>query len=63
LYPFPLPFQMPEKVKQSWADAVENEDGPARKSLPQPTEVIAGDVKTVTEYKYNEDDKRVKVGN
>ena len=34
-------------------------DGPL---LPQPTEVIKNGIKTITEYKRNEDDKLVKVG-
>lgn len=53
---------MPEKIKSSWADEVEeNEHGGDRASLPSPTEVINGDTKLVTEYKYNEDDKKVKI--
>nr|QBH74188.1 eukaryotic translation initiation factor 3 subunit G [Liposcelis bostrychophila] len=52
---------MPEKVKSSWADEVEeNEDG-GRAPLPPSTEIINGDTKIVTEYKYNEDDKKVKI--
>lgn len=51
---------MPEKVKSSWADAVDSEDI-QRKPLPPSTEVLNGDTKIVTDYKYNDDDKRVKV--
>lgn len=52
---------MPEKIKSSWADEVEeNEDG-SRGPLPPSTEVINGDTKIITEYKYNDDDKKVKV--
>lgn len=53
---------MPEKIKSSWADEVEENDiGIGRPSLPSPTEVINGDTKVVTEYKYNDDDKKVKI--
>jgi len=46
-----------EMVKSSWADEVELDAG----SLPPPTEVIENGQKIVTEYKYNKDDKKVKV--
>lgn len=36
-------------------------DEPDCKVLPQPTEVIKNGVKTITEYKRNDDDKLVKV--
>lgn len=52
---------MPEKVKSSWADAIETE-GTTKKPLPPSTEVINGDTKIVTDYKFNEEDKKVKVG-
>ncbi|EEB17478.1 eukaryotic translation initiation factor 3 subunit, putative [Pediculus humanus corporis] len=53
---------MPEKIKSSWADEVEeNEHGGGRLPLPSPTEVVNGDTKIVTEYKYNDEDKKVKV--
>jgi len=54
---------MPEKVKSSWADAVDDNDERVvvKKPLPPPTEVVNGDTKVVTEYKYDQDDKRVKV--
>lgn len=48
---------MPTEVKSSWADEVELDQG----ELPTPTEVIHGDQKILTEYKYNKDDKKVKV--
>lgn len=48
---------MPEIVKSSWADEVELDSG----SLPPPTEVIENGQKIVTEYKFNKDDKKVKV--
>ncbi|XP_022917882.1 eukaryotic translation initiation factor 3 subunit G [Onthophagus taurus] len=46
-----------EEVKSSWADEVELEGG----SLPPPTEIRENGFKIVTEYKYNEDDKKVKI--
>ncbi|CAB3992927.1 Eukaryotic translation initiation factor 3 subunit G [Paramuricea clavata] len=45
----------------SWADQVEQEDEPDHTVLPQPTEVIKNGIKTITEYKMNDDDKLVKV--
>ncbi|XP_046743251.1 eukaryotic translation initiation factor 3 subunit G [Diprion similis] len=46
-----------EEIKSSWADEVEEEGG----VLPPPTEVYENGFKILTEYKYNEDDKKVKV--
>lgn len=46
-----------EEVKSSWADEVELEGG----SLPPSTEVFENGFKIVTEYKYNEDEKKVKI--
>lgn len=47
-----------DDYKSSWADEVELDSG----SLPPPTEEIdEHGVKTITEYKFNKDDKRVKV--
>lgn len=46
-----------EEVKSSWADEVELEGG----SLPPSTEVIENGLKIVTEYQYNEDDKKEKI--
>nr|QBH74186.1 eukaryotic translation initiation factor 3 subunit G [Franklinothrips vespiformis] len=48
-----------EQVKSSWADEVEDEtrQGP----LPPSTEVWDNGFKIVTEYKYNDDDKKVKI--
>lgn len=49
---------MPEDFKSSWADEVELDSG----SLPPPTETRdALGQKILTEYKYNKDDKKVKV--
>ncbi|CAH1170706.1 unnamed protein product [Phaedon cochleariae] len=45
-----------EDVKSSWADEVELEGG----SLPPSTEVFEHGFKIVTDYKYNDDDKKVK---
>lgn len=46
-----------EEIKSSWADEVELEGG----SLPPPTEVRENGLKIVTEYKFNEDNKKVKI--
>lgn len=46
-----------EEVKSSWADEVELEGG----ALPPTTEVFENGLKIVTEYKYNDDDKKVKI--
>jgi translation initiation factor 3 subunit G len=43
-----------EEVKSSWADEVELEGG----SLPPPTEVFDNGLKIVTEYSYNDEDKK-----
>ncbi|XP_026472758.1 eukaryotic translation initiation factor 3 subunit G isoform X2 [Ctenocephalides felis] len=43
-------------VKTSWADEVELEGG----VLPPPTEVYENNLKIVTEYKMNEDNKKIK---
>lgn len=48
-----------EVVKSSWADEVENEAN--SDILPPPSEVVEGGIKTVTEYKFNEDNKKVKI--
>lgn len=49
---------MPEEYKSSWADEVELDSG----SLPPPAESIdAKGNKVLTEYKFNKDDKKVKV--
>lgn len=49
---------MPEEYKSSWADEVELDSG----SLPPPTEIIdANGNKILTEYKFNKDDKKIKV--
>lgn len=46
-----------DEVKSSWADEVELEGG----ALPPPSEVKENGFKIVTEYKYNEDEKKVKI--
>jgi len=46
-----------EEVKSSWADEVELEGG----SLPPSTEVVENGLKIVTEYRYNDDDKKEKI--
>ncbi|KAL9698862.1 hypothetical protein quinque_002303 [Culex quinquefasciatus] len=46
-----------DEIKSSWADEVELGSG----SLPPPTEIVQNGQKVVTEYKYNKDDKKVKV--
>ncbi|XP_019870253.2 eukaryotic translation initiation factor 3 subunit G-like isoform X3 [Aethina tumida] len=47
-----------EEVKSSWADEVELEGGT---SLPPSTEVYENGFKIVTEYKINDDNKKVKI--
>lgn len=44
-----------EILKSSWADEVEESGG----ELPPPSEVIDNDQKIVTDYKYNDDEKKV----
>ncbi|KAG7212139.1 hypothetical protein KM043_012483 [Ampulex compressa] len=45
------------EVKSSWADEVEEEGG----ALPPPSEVYENGFKILTEYKYNQDNKKIKV--
>ncbi|XP_071443547.1 eukaryotic translation initiation factor 3 subunit G-like [Hetaerina americana] len=45
-----------ETENKSWADYVDDDAG----VLPSPTEVISKGIKTVTEYKYDEDEKKTK---
>lgn len=44
-------------ASSSWADEVEEESG----SLPPPSEIYENGFKILTEYKFNEDNKKVKV--
>ncbi|XP_076662953.1 eukaryotic translation initiation factor 3 subunit g1 [Andrena cerasifolii] len=44
-------------VKSSWADEVEEEGG----ALPPPSETYENGFKILTEYKYNQDNKKIKV--
>lgn len=46
-----------DEMKSSWADEVELDSG----GLPPPTEIFDKGLKILTEYKYNDDDKKVKV--
>ncbi|KAF5298141.1 hypothetical protein FQA39_LY02565 [Lamprigera yunnana] len=46
-----------DEIKSSWADEVELEGG----ALPPTTEVRENDFKIITEYKYNEDNKKLKI--
>lgn len=48
-----------ETVKSSWADEVEDESN--KGPLPPSTEVFENGFKVVTEYKFNDDDKKVKI--
>nr|QBH74190.1 eukaryotic translation initiation factor 3 subunit G [Orthoderella ornata] len=48
-----------DEVKSSWADEVEEEGTPG--ALPPPSEVIENGYKIITEYKLNEDNKKIKV--
>lgn len=52
---------MPEATEEvkGWGDIMEDLDGAA--PLPAPEETIEGKVKKMIEYKYNEDNKRVKI--
>lgn len=53
---------MPEPlddIKPSWGDMMEEIDG--QPPLPPPSEKIDDNMKTIIEYKYNDDGKRVKV--
>jgi len=49
---------MPEPVSSSWADEIEDSD---TTNLPPPREEIMGDTKILTEYSFNENDKKVKI--
>jgi len=49
---------MPEPVGSSWADEIEEGD---TTTLPPSSTVIKGDTKVVTDYTFNEDNKKVKV--
>lgn len=49
---------MPEEIKSSWADEVED-DG--NFSLPESTETIKDGIKTVIDYKINDDGKKIKI--
>lgn len=46
-----------DDIKSSWADEVELEGG----ALPPSTEVRENGFKIVTDYKYNEDEKKLKI--
>ncbi|KAI4460793.1 eukaryotic translation initiation factor 3 subunit g [Holotrichia oblita] len=46
-----------DEIKSSWADEVELEGG----ALPPSTEVRENGFKIVTDYKYNDDDKKLKI--
>ena len=48
---------MPEPVGSSWADEIEEGDVT---TLPPSSEKIKGDTKMVTDYSFNEDNKKVK---
>jgi translation initiation factor 3 subunit G len=48
-----------DEVKSSWADEVEEEGTVG--ALPPPKEEIQNGFKIITEYKYNDDDKKIKV--
>lgn len=46
-----------DEIKSSWADEVELDSG----ILPAPTETVENGQKVLTEYKFNNDDKKTKV--
>jgi len=48
-----------DEVKPSWGDMMEDLDGDA--PLPPPKELIDGNVKKLIEYKYNDENKMVKI--
>jgi len=49
------------QVQSSWADQVEEEEEIGQLSFPPQSETIDGNIKTVVDYKINEDGKKVKV--
>jgi len=61
----PSASEMDSKVKPSWADQMEEHGEESfdvnDSTLPGTVEVINGDTKIITEYKYNENGKKVKV--
>lgn len=61
----PSASEMDPKVKPSWADQMEEHNEQSfdanDNELPNITEVITGDTKIITEYKLNENGKKVKV--
>lgn len=46
-----------DDIQSSWADEVEVDQG----ALPPPSEVVENGLKIVTEYKYDNDNKKVKI--
>lgn len=46
-----------DEIQSSWADEVEIDQG----ALPPPSEVVENGLKIVTEYKYDNDNKKVKI--
>lgn len=48
-----------EETKPTWGDMMEDLDGTA--PLPPSSEVIQGNLKKITEYKYNDEGKKVKI--
>lgn len=46
-----------DEIQSSWADEVEIDHG----ELPPPSEVVENGLKIVTEYKYDNDNKKVKI--
>lgn len=46
-----------DDIQSSWADEVEIDQG----ALPPPSEVVENGLKIVTEYKYDNDNKKVKI--
>ncbi|XP_047985981.1 eukaryotic translation initiation factor 3 subunit G [Leguminivora glycinivorella] len=48
---------MRDEIQSSWADEVEIDQG----ALPPPSEVVENGLKIVTEYKYDNDNKKVKI--
>lgn len=46
-----------DEIQSSWADEVDIDQG----ELPTPSEVVENGLKIVTEYKYDNDNKKVKI--
>lgn len=50
-------MRVADEIQSSWADEVEIDQG----ALPPSSEVVENGLKVVTEYKYDNDNKKVKI--